>query len=444
MYVFDTVLFFLFIARKTKGDPVKQKNYMNKLASMILHWDLCILLFFPFVFGLSVYSGAIGNYSFFYRAIGVGSTILLCILAVLRKYEYPIGIGKYVICAIVIIVVSSVIGAIRYGNLKGDIYFVRLEIVFACFIFFLVAFTLNKTYTKQYNLGICVVSWLIFFSAIYGLVDYIIYHAFLGDFVFRLHSVYLNPIPGGHIFLFGLWLPLTPNNLKGKSNEIVIKIIVYMPAIMLCQSRSIWLGLAVSALVYFICNIDQLRNALVRIPRTAKIVCSIILLVIMCVCAFIFMRIFMYRFSGSSVQQPINLRLSYISYTLSQVASSNILEIIFGHGFDWSRAMIIQSPVYEEPYGICDNGYMTALYDWGLISIILVGYFLLASFYYVKRNADNQNGDQVKKGAAMALIASVIPSFFYDIQGWITPMILILSCMVYFIPAKSGRVNIIE
>ncbi|WP_027218062.1 O-antigen ligase family protein [Butyrivibrio fibrisolvens] len=395
------------------------------------------VLILPVIFVLSVYSGMKGDYECFNKIVGIGTAILLCITTIYRKYEYPKGIGKYVIGVIVIIVIRSVLGAIQYGKLNGDYNFVRTEIVFAEFIIFIVAFMLNKAYSEQFNISICIVSWLIFISAVYGLVDYLIFHALVGDFAFRLYSVYLNPIPGGHIFLFGLWLPLISNNTKLKNREIVTKIIVYMLAIMLSQSRSTWLGLIVSVVVYLICNLHRVRYAVAKISRSAKIICSIVLAIIMCVCVTIFMRIFKYRFSGVAVQQPINLRLNYINYTLAQVANSSIFDVFFGHGFDWSRAMIIQSPVYEEPYGICDNGYMTALYDWGLISIVLVAFIIIVAFIYMIRSGNNHRDNCVKLGAAMSLIASVIPAFFYDVQGWITPMVLILSCMVYFIPTKK-------
>lgn len=90
--------------------------------------------------------------------------------------------------------------------------------------------------------------------------------------------------------------------------------------------------------------------------------------------------------------------------------------------------MIVKSPYLEEMYNVCDNAYMSMLYEWGIIAIIAVVIIDVIAIKTAIRCAKTKCNEMYNH-CAYALIACVIPTFFYDVQMWYTVTVLIAYCI---------------
>lgn len=256
---------------------------------------------------------------------------------------------------------------------------------------------------------------IIFASIIYAYVDFVRVGIGVG---YRSQGFFNNPIPATTIWLMGIWLPIFIDSENKSRKELILKIF-YLPPIFFSMERNAWLGFIFIMLVAFIkyrsIVIPKLKNI------SKKVVVGICLVFGSLVALFhnMLYDILAYRLSNLLELKSVKQRLDYWLYTLEQIRSFSIWESIFGKGWDSSRDMLLESPIYYEGYPMIDNAYLTSLYEYGLLRIILVFIIFFIAFLMLKK--------EEKSIHSIAIISCLVPSVFYDSNLCLTPMVLVSS-----------------
>ena len=288
---------------------------------------------------------------------------------------------------------------------------------------------LNTARKDRFELGLRISSMFVLMTGIWGNLDYIIrfimYHPTYEDLAtreWRISSIYQNPIPAGHIVLMFLWIPfsLKYNELskKRKTIDAVIRAVVYIPFIVASGSRSIWMGLIFSVFVWMVACREELLADWKLLSKKVRIGLSIIGAAVAGLGITFAIKSVAPRFMNFSKAEAYVVRSSYFWYTLERVAGSSLLRILFGHGSGSCRKMIAESPCYVEPYNICDNGYLSMLYEWGIVAIAAILVVYIFVFKQVIRASKNKKRNMTVS-CAYAVIACIFPIFFYEAQMWL-------------------------
>lgn len=280
---------------------------------------------------------------------------------------------------------------------------------------------------EQFELGLRITSMFVLVTGLWGYIDYAIrivtlYHA---DKLlikgWRPFSVYQNPIPAGQIFLMFMWIPFSldysKQNKKQKSIDALVRVIVYVPFIILTKSRSVWLGLMLSVIVWLIIDRKEVLESWNSLSVKGKRIAAFFLSIIVCLGVPIAAIIMAPRFKNIKNSNPYIVRTTYFRYTLERFADSKVIRMIFGYGPGSSKVMIADSPYYVEPYNICDNAYLSMLYEWGIIAIVAVIVVDVFAFKTIIRAAKDKQRN-VAVSCAYAVVASILPIYFYEAQMW--------------------------
>lgn len=382
----------------------------------------------PYVFVLSIFYnfGYIKNMYFMSLAILLLVWLTVCIC---ERKKIVFSKTYCFLAAMAVIVVATSSLSIYILHIKREMYNEYWTYyVYVDAAALIIAMLLNTCRNKQFELGVRLTSAFVLATGIYGIIAYVVKVLFTLQIdrekamVLRAYSVYENPIPGGHIILMFLWIPFsiryTDLDEKGRFRDALIRIIVYIPFIILTQSRSVWLGLVFSAAFYVVVNRKELAEKWKKLPQNRRHIVFVGMTAAMLICITFAVKLIAPRFEELTKTESYVVRTNYIRYTLQEVAESSIFRKLFGHGAGSSRKMIEESPCFVEPYNICDNAYLSMLYEWGIIAVIAVIVIDILAIELIKNRAKLKAGD-AEKSCAYALIACILPIFFYDAQLWV-------------------------
>lgn len=431
--------------RKRKAEGLSNM-YCDYKKNIKLITDIMALTTVPmlFVWGILYSYGIYGSW-FISPLIFFVAFWVLYYIATHRNYTIPRK-AWYLFFGAVTVVISSVVNAYilqKNGNSPNSDNMIFLYIDVAALIIASILYICKR---ECFELGIHMLSCFVLLTGAYGYVSYLRNVKDIG-WLYRPYSIYGNPIPAGHMFLIFLWVPLIPSNsklnAKFKKLDIVLRWAIYVPFIFLTQSRSIWMGVIFTLILFCVHNFDLIKQELKNMSKKVKGIIAVSVVGVFAVCFPHVKWVLINRFSNIKGQQPYRLRINYIKYTFEQIAHSNFLQQIFGHGVATSRDMIANSPYIEEEYNICDNAYMSMLYEWGIIPIIIVVVIDIFAFRILIKNAKSVSDYRdAHIWSAYVLMACVIPTFFYDVQMWYTVMIPILLFVPIVVDGITGKMNI--
>lgn len=172
-----------------------------------------------------------------------------------------------------------------------------------------------------------------------------------------------------------------------------------------------------TAVVWFVINGKNIIAGWKQLSRIKKYITVAMAAIVAGIGIPLFIKVVIARFTGLKAQQPYYLRLNYIRYTIEQYANSKVVRMLFGHGPGRSKDMITASLYFEPPYNICDNAYMSMLYEWGIVAIIAVIIIYIFAFRIII-NSSKEKTKSIAVYCAYAVIACIIPIFFYEAQMW--------------------------
>ena len=244
--------------------------------------DIVAIITIPYIFILSI----LWSYGMFQRLFKFSLLMLtvLWLIECIRKRKsilFP-GINKFIL-AVMLIIVSASTASIYILMLKNEMYSTEwIYFVYVDAAALVISMLLYACRKEKFEIGLRLSSMFVLITALWGNIDYLVraikYHPTFNDLAtreWRICSIYQNPIPAGHIVLMFLWVPfsLKYNELskKRKTIDAVIRATVYVPFILATGSRSIWMGLIFSALVWLVACREELLDNWRIYPRRSRL-----------------------------------------------------------------------------------------------------------------------------------------------------------------------------
>ena len=275
-----------------------------------------------------------------------------------------------------------------------------------------IAYYIKANYAEKSIKVIQSLSVIILASIVYAYVDFI--KIGIGPTI-RSQGFFENPIPASTIWLMGMWMPLY---LKSKKIEFIIKIF-YLPPIFFSLERNAWLGLVFVLFVAIIKFRKEITEQIRKIKKYIFVIFGILVSLFVYLLRGIIYDIFLLRLGNLFETKGVSDRIEYFKYGIESLNKLSLWDILFGQGWDYSRDMLLESEVYHEGFPMFDNTYLTVIYEYGLFRIILIICIFIITYLLLKND--------IKPLYSMPLVACLVPSFFYDINLCITPMILVSS-----------------
>lgn len=239
--------------------------------------------------------------------------------------------------------------------------------------------------------------------------------------IYRIHSVYLHPIIFSEIMLI-LYAFNATTSKKGIKKSIIS--IMAILCIALTLSRFSWIILLGLVFLQFIKNKVLSGHLNIKHTFTRKRVIKILAIGSLLIVMFIKLDIISLfarlteRWNSLEGSMSISYRTSTILALLSQrLHDSNIFHWIIGTGFQSAQAAVGNAGIYFGTVGnnVVDNQILCVFYDFGLVGIISICFFLVSA---VKTYLfSNNNGAQA---ISLAIVVAIGMGFTCDTFQWAT------------------------
>ena len=237
------------------------------------------------------------------------------------------------------------------------------------------------------------------------------------------YSVYGHHIPCATAFVIGLALPMVR---RWWWLDMILKL-VYVPAVLITYARSGWIGfVAVLLLLVF----EMVHK---RYPKLGK-KWVFIIVVPLFAAAFLYFWIFHLDSRGDYIGGMNNGRLRYWNYALTVMFPERpLVSKLFGNGF-YTSIVMDQTPVPQPGFPAIDNGFITLLYEQGILGFSAVICLFFRAFRSVWAIDENRY-------YAIALIGAAVTGLFYEIQFWAQiGFLMAVMLAVFFGRGMTGAV----
>lgn len=230
----------------------------------------------------------------------------------------------------------------------------------------------------------------------------------------RYYSAFTNPIICG--FYFMVCFHMTNYFIKNIYLKVIILLIISY-AIILTQSRSAWIALAIAFVLGYIGNKRE------KLSKSRVAVC--ISIVIIAFFAYLLNygtismvinnieEIIFSRFEGFFTHGSTTQRLGTISYVFTQ---TNPILLLLGHGVGGIKQLLKGITITITGFTTADNEYLTIIYDYGIFGFLCICR-LIRLLWYTLFNTGFENTDEVHL-LSMILISISIGAFFFEPLGW--------------------------
>ena len=123
-------------------------------------------------------------------------------------------------------------------------------------------------------------------------------------------------------------------------------------------------------------------------------------------------------------------RIGSIIYILKDfIFNSNFIQMIIGHGYLASCDKMLQVVIVIENFSTTDNQFLTILYDYGLVGLLITIGFIVKNLIHVLKN---KNMDMFY--IHLALLGFWVNSFFYESLRWsnvFTIALFLIGVLIY-------------
>lgn len=385
------------------------------------HQIICIM------FLLAIFTRMIGNVDLWAVGLGIIGIIIgvLNLSCVGRAIKNTIPFIVLLMPMTLITILNSIEGMVSVAAVYRLITFWLLYFIGALLANFSANEYLEKSYSLVYRAGIV--------FAIYGLVEWIRkdnylvpylsqFYAYstIGTSSYRISSVFLHPIVFANILLIMLIINIYRNSTY-KSRYIGYLILI--AALFATSTRSAWI-LAVQILL-----MELIDNYRIKISRRTFIF-IVLTLAILLFGAFrtnSFVVAIIERFMQLSGSYSLSYRLGIITNYFKSIFSSNIFNIVFGHGYFSARNSLEEISTVNIKVDSLDNQFISLLYDGGLLIfmtlVILLVYCLICFF---------KSKNKTSKMLLLMIIISMEEMFFYENINWqVSVIFFIMPIAIY-------------
>lgn len=384
------------------------------------------------IFLFAIFTRIIGNVALW--AVGLGIiTILISIL----NLSYVGWAIKNTLPFIAVLMPMTLITIFNYIEGVASVTAVYRLITFWLLYFIGVVIAnygtdeyLEKSYFLVYRVGII--------FAIYGLVEWIIKDNYLipylsqfyaystvGTSSYRISSVFVHPIVCANVLLIMLIVNIY-RNCTYKSRY--AGYLILMLSLFATSTRGAWI---LAAQILLIELIDNYRTKISR--RTLMVIAlTMVIVLVSAISSNSFIAMIIERFSQLGGSYSLSYRLGIITNYFKATFSSNVFNIIFGHGYFSARGSLEEISSVRFNVESLDNQFISLLYDGGLLIftalIILLIYCLI--FFFKSNN-------KTDKMLLLMIIISMEEMFFYENINWqVSVMFLIVPIAIYLSRGK--------
>lgn len=255
----------------------------------------------------------------------------------------------------------------------------------------------------------------------------------MGNFSTRWVGVYVHPVPAACVYL--LFTLLCYLFIKNKYLRFIYAILGIV-SLWVSASRTA-LGILVAIMIlYFI--VGSIRGDLKGEdePRTSRADKGILALaIVLCGVAIVSRLDSVLFFIKQTIGGFLNTgkydanliyRMEAWKHITSVTLSGSIGEVVFGRGYMASAEALSSVPEIAGAYGTLLSGvknmYISMLYDYGIIGLLLVVAFIVSLLiYYIKGE------DVIQRRVGLTLVALLAVGFTFDIQYWNSTSFIIFT-----------------
>lgn len=385
------------------------------------------------IFICAIIGSILQNYLIIYIPLGICFVYLLYKLINLKIKKNSFNkIYSLILASIVIIMFTSTMLSLIYNNQPKRVIEICLFII-SISLGIQIRLLYGNSYIKK---GLLNINNIMVFINIYGIIEFmsksnIIYDLTLRGlptpkYAYRTMTVFLHPIVYANVLLIIFWVNLLLNENKkfSRMNTVLILFNIYAT-----QSRSSWIALFVTIIIYLISKIKVSLDIKLKQKDVVKFIIITIIIILFIKSSYGegIINSIMSRFSqlnSSEGSVSASQRIGSISYIIEQVYNSSIIGAFFGHGYGMSSKVINEVTISIANFSTVDNQYIGILWDFGIIGLIMKLGLIVAILYRTI------NLNCIKKCTCINIIffSIVIPMFFYNCYGW-----PIISLLYFFI-----------
>lgn len=269
----------------------------------------------------------------------------------------------------------------------------------------------------------------------------------MGTPSYRASSIFSHPIPFAHMLLIGLIITWT---LRHRPLLKIVISLVYVSAIVMTQTRSVWGILALLLLLAAVFHGIWLRRgrAVFHAARRAWpfVIGGAGLLALF---------VWLTPFGQGAIDRLMRVSLEDVSLT-QRTASINVvldavfnqssmIELLFGHGFASSNAFILSQTLVLEGISTTDNQFLSILFDFGVVGALLflaVSVYVIVAWWRLSRRLD---ADKLQLVLCAGYIAagSFIFMTFYSFTIWRGTQVAVVAvfCVLILLQRENTRLR---
>ena len=287
-------------------------------------------------------------------------------------------------------------------------------------ILFMTALYLRCYHEKEFYQAIRMIAFVLWLTAVIGLWSYLMYYLENGSASYRLYEPFGHPIIAAHCWIMGLWMPITGRRVP----DTLLKM-VNLIAIFLTQSRSSWIALAGTVVLFLF----HQRREIIGFIKSRKLwqILAALFTAAAAICGFLLTsygqklltyveNILLNRLTNVTDSHAYIMRTTHWPYILRQFFQSDVVHLLFGYGQNGVRNLIVESGMEtSEQWLIADNAYISLTYECGLIAAAAIVIVIIKAFIQFMRT---KTADELLKNGTLALIGTFAVIFFYDVQTY--------------------------
>lgn len=346
--------------------------------------------------------------------IFLGLIIIIQFLLSSKSLRKTIGSNLYVILYFWIITISTLIS----GMVLEDVFSRAIQVIIYCVMMLYPSFILNK-YDENYLFSsIETIANVIWITALFGIYEgflksNILIHLFRTDIgnytdglpIYRITSLYLQPVICAHVFLIAILYFISQK--KGGFWK-YLKIITLLIALLLTKSRSSWITLCFCFAVYILKHF-RMKITVSKTKTLGQMVFVIILIFLaikFSVADYVLDRFNQLTENGT---RSVIQRTGIIEFILRESSKSNPFELLFGHGHEASYYLLKNHTIFIKDFTTTDNEWISFLYNYGVITVVFAAWILLKAIinYMINENSRYES-------IYMLLIGSFINMIFWE------------------------------
>lgn len=370
----STLSTIIFIILSLSSIFLKAFGFNNELILLILLFFIMVMVLYKNSISICI------NYKFLFFIFG--SMIFSTLINDMINNSVSVVNFVYDILFLLIILMGIILGRKIYDVNKLSIFKIHIII-----LFFMCLFLIYEYITKN-NL----------------LLPYFYVDNLSNIYPYRCASFFVHPVTCASFLIYGFWLVyFFVNNSKYK--YIFITMIIF--SLYATGSRSSWIALAITIIIYFIRNIKPSISYKTILKSFIGVIIGIVFLNTNTGSNMI--NSIIQRFSN--VQSfSYSQRLGSIEYIINRFfEKSSLFQLLFGHGQKGAYDAMLETTIAIPGFFTTDNTYLTILYDYGLvvfISVIIFLFIILRTIFKTK--------DKVELCLSIILLSQAISSFFFE------------------------------